>query len=61
MLAALAQKRELRAVVGEVVYLTVIELDGADGLRRRVQSHAGGTKPTVGGEFFVLGEPSRNG
>ena len=57
MLRIAAQKRELRAMIGEGVDLAVIELDRADGLRRRIDRLRFGAKAAEGGLLFVRADP----
>ena len=52
-----AQKRELRAVIGEGVDLAVIELDRADGLRRWIDRLCFGAKAAEGGLLFMRADP----
>ena len=52
-----AQKCELRAVIGEGVDLAVIQLDRADGLRRRIDCLCFGAKAAEGGLLFVRADP----
>ena len=62
-----AQKCELRSVIGEGVDLAVIELDRADGLRRRIDRLGFGAKAAKGGlslcapiqVAIVVGETAR--
>ena len=57
MLRIAAQKRELRSVIGEGVDLAVIQLDRADGLRRRIDRLGFGAKAAEGGLLFVRADP----
>src|SRR5208337_4167170 len=57
MLRIAPQERELRAVIGEGVDLAVIELDRADGLRRRIDRLGFGAKAAKGGLLFVRADP----
>ena len=60
VLAALAKQGELRAVVGEMIDLAVIELDGAHGLRRCKAPDAFWPQASVARDVSVLGKPFRN-
>ena len=57
VLSPLPQHRELRPVILVLVDLTVVELDRANGLPRRIEPAAFRAEPRVGGERAMLGEP----
>ena len=57
MLRIAAQECELRSVIGEGVDLGVIELDGADRLRRRIDRLGFGAKAAKGGLLFMRADP----
>ena len=55
---AVPEKGELGAMEGEVVDLTMVELEGADHLGRREKATTACAEPAIRGERGVLGEPS---
>jgi len=60
VLSALSQQRELGPVVREFIDLPVIQLDGADHLRRPKQPPALASQSSVRREAVMIGKPGRN-
>jgi len=54
------QKRELRAMIRERVDLAMIQLDRADGLRRRIDGRRFSAQPAKGRMLFVRPDPGRD-